>query len=701
MYYDKARTYVGSQLTHCRCYYEVPARKTLRSISHAQCSSCGSSQSTMPRVHGIDIVPRRGRGRGRPHPSVAYGSVVGGGGATSCIVERTSTADGDVDDDGDGGGGGGIGIHFARVIATSSPVAAPPPGSKSAEKSNGQTTSAVETRTGQNAAIESTTTTAVGTGTVGTAAEISSIRPQAREVLDHYEFGSRSFSVQEISRKEPPSHYDPDRSRSGSIGIGESSDAIRDLPTTMSTRDLAATTTDLVTREDSEAHESRPTEELERVVTKDGSQRLLVSQNRASKADGNSIHDCNAYWLYQRCSAACIQMGTPLSPLELSIEILRFIRSMEDEDDLKGNLHRKLFELMRDAKRRDLDLIYDVAERLGLLKEDAALDERSIREVATHVGGISHTNRACDVISVDKDNNAYQEPIADSSEPMTPHYNLMKSLGNVQLHEEQQKISPRKVNRSRRRKCPTQNTNTATNMTGGAEVESSHIGATNLTNEKMPSTETNKAANETILADFSHKIDALNMQDDEKWSLLTSDRLQSFEDTRIEDTCEISQRVTRSMGATADNYICEASYAKEHSAGNGGSPELCRMADGAETTDSSDERNVKNTENYLAESAGEEKKQDNDLRTKNEVSICYNSSRDNEQSTLSNVVGVVHEAHQGAKDSQINGERILVKTRTRSEGKDTVRIMFTGFTATRRLMQVSLYISQYSRTQTS
>ena len=105
----------------------------------------------------------------------------------------------------------------------------------------------------------------------------------------------------------------------------------------------------------------------------------------------------NARWFYRRCSAARISMETPLSTLELSLRILRFVESIvvdvdgeEEEDcDLRASssssFQLRLFDELRDgcmARRRDLSFVYDVCDRALDLRDDGEFTEAALRSVA-------------------------------------------------------------------------------------------------------------------------------------------------------------------------------------------------------------------------------------------------------------------------------------------------------------------------------
>ena len=107
----------------------------------------------------------------------------------------------------------------------------------------------------------------------------------------------------------------------------------------------------------------------------------------------------NARWFYRRCSAARISMETPLSTLELSLRVLRFVESIvvdvdgeeeeEEEDDCddraSSSSQLRLFDELRDgckARRRDLSFVYDVCDRALDLRDDGEFTEAALRAVA-------------------------------------------------------------------------------------------------------------------------------------------------------------------------------------------------------------------------------------------------------------------------------------------------------------------------------
>ena len=98
--------------------------------------------------------------------------------------------------------------------------------------------------------------------------------------------------------------------------------------------------------------------------------------------------DSNARWFYRRCSAARIAMETPLSTLELSLRVFRFVESIVVDDDDGENddaFQLRLFDELRDgcaARRRDLDFVYEICDRALDLRDDDDFTEGAIRAVA-------------------------------------------------------------------------------------------------------------------------------------------------------------------------------------------------------------------------------------------------------------------------------------------------------------------------------
>ena len=96
-----------------------------------------------------------------------------------------------------------------------------------------------------------------------------------------------------------------------------------------------------------------------------------------------SNDDSNAQWLYHQCCAARTAMETPLSPLQLAIKVLQFVKSIdEDADDVN---QMELFKFLKEdgkAKRRDLSFVFEISERAVELRDDEELTEEALRRVA-------------------------------------------------------------------------------------------------------------------------------------------------------------------------------------------------------------------------------------------------------------------------------------------------------------------------------
>ncbi|KAL3806899.1 hypothetical protein ACHAXA_008706 [Cyclostephanos tholiformis] len=95
--------------------------------------------------------------------------------------------------------------------------------------------------------------------------------------------------------------------------------------------------------------------------------------------------DSNARWFYRRCAAARIIMESPLTTLELSLRVFRFVESIVYDDDNDDAFQLRLFDELRDgcmARRRDLNFVYEICDRALDLRDDDDFTERTIRAVA-------------------------------------------------------------------------------------------------------------------------------------------------------------------------------------------------------------------------------------------------------------------------------------------------------------------------------
>ena len=286
-----------------------------------------------------------------------------------------------------------------------------------------------------------------------------------------------------------------------------------------------------------------------------------ASANNATKEDEVDDEECsNAHWLYHRCAKACIQMETSLSPYQLAIRTLTAIRSITkcNEDSFEEVLQPKLFAVLKDGKRRDLDFVFEVSERALELHEDGMLTEKSLQAVAAgNDNGGNDVDNDCD----DDDESPLKTQPPDSGGTVNSGTNALNQLlddppsRGVQLKQQQQATatsssesgSPRKF-RSRRKKRPTQTAQHGVNNPAGSN------GGLDHTSNKETTGQDNKNNNEEVQADFpiQKNDDPVDMHDDEQWSFLPSgsQQLQSIEEDRGGDS---PRRITRSMGLPNDD----------------------------------------------------------------------------------------------------------------------------------------------------
>ena len=681
----------------------------------------------MPRVHGIDVVPRRGRPRtsfeSKSGGGSSSGSAAGGVGVYYASVASNSLLNDDAgDDDGDceqiivdgaardviispckqqsdlhasmsslpieaginrgfcdlslagGGKKGSTNFNCSNVSynSKSSPEEDESHTMQStAIKSNASSPKKVESRTIQSTAIKSNVT-AIGTATM-------SIRPQAREILNTIEFGS-SFSVQEItSRKAPPEEFVSDHLRLGSLGMRQSSELIV-LPPKTPTKCAAGSTTAtslMTTTEDEEAVEVvKSKDDVKNVETCDERtmppppSRMIENETHASHSDEQVVqqsnlptreqpievddcilHDSNAYWLYQRCSTSIEQMESHITTLEFSITILRIIRSIDNDDKFEGNLQSKLFDSTNVGKRRDLQLIYDVTERALELKEDDTLDVHSLQEVAANLGNTSFDS-TFDEEEMNAHHSLFTQPIEEN----------IVSATQVQIVEA--KSSPRKIHR---RKKP-------------AVMNRGEVGSSNEL--------TNDATNISSHADFPQTEDALDIQDDDKWTFLPSDGLEPNRDGN-EDTDESTRRLTRSMGDVEEDPILGACNINDP------------PSDNKETFKNGSQRHDRQSPSLSPTSIKSPPKSSLsvDSSSRNSPMAVVNlNGREGTNNTSEDFSEEKSQASEGTdKESTMEGAEVstLVKMRRRSEGNDNIRVMFTGFMAMRHHMKVNMHISTF------
>jgi len=288
-------------------------------------------------------------------------------------------------------------------------------------------------------------------------------------------------------------------------------------------------------------------------------------------------NNSNARWLYLRCSSACIQMETPLSPLELAIKTLQAIRSIDDEDTMEEQLQHKLFAVLKDGKR-DLDFVFEVSEKAFELRDDAVLDGKSLRRVAAVVSGANNESG----VDTPKSPAALpNDPPADEK-PITNAPDQFTGIATPQILQQQtsnttnEDRSPTKKYRSRRKKRLDHKTTVANNSTPqrGMDMKANDSPLFSTIQSAGRAADTN---DETAHADFPIRKDGLDMQDDDKWSFLPSTQLPSNGERGENEGQMSARRVTRSMGLTNNddsegvrNSVLDSPKTKKSSAVNDG-----------------------------------------------------------------------------------------------------------------------------------
>ena len=97
-------------------------------------------------------------------------------------------------------------------------------------------------------------------------------------------------------------------------------------------------------------------------------------------------------WVYLLCSTAQKTTETPLIPLQLSIMILEFFKSINnDAEDIDQIALFNFLEEDGEAKKCDLDFLYNIQERGIQLRDDDDLSEETLVVAATIGDGSSST----------------------------------------------------------------------------------------------------------------------------------------------------------------------------------------------------------------------------------------------------------------------------------------------------------------------
>lgn len=662
----------------------------------------------MPRVHGVDIIPRRGRGPGRQRALL----IADGVDTNANVVEATEPGappshhvDNNIHDDVtrlslEGAVNETSRSHDEIHTTTASPPESPP-GSNKSGKANDRTMPSVEADT-------STSTNATCKGLIAT----SCIRPQPRESLNFIEFGSHSFSVQQISHKSP-SICDVNNLRSDPLGPSFETTAKAELPPLLSTN-IRAQTEQSMEGKDDVANEAESAEDTEKLNAREASnpthpplenesshsieettltvlpqnddelteeahqqkdQHSVPTRDLSHVEDSN--YSSNAHWLIHRCSVACLQMEMTLSPLEFAMKTLHVIRSITDDNQYE-ELQYQLFAVLKNGKKRDLDFVFEVTERAVELRDDLTLNEESLREASLVSAGRDVTDVNLESIRTSSDDDELDanedlatQPTEQSTRTSSPQIFLQgpqqQPEGLAAAHSTASGQSQsNNIHRSRRKK---RNSCDSSIANGADEMNSSNAS----TSEKDPNREMSEGNNETIHADFAATADDLDMQDDEIWSFLPS--TQPMEDRNNIDESP-ARRVTRSMNLKNNDDVDNTQ--PRHTSEAAGTSEKYVGDDVAEDL-------VEDMESQVI-----------DVGTKvSDVRIaCSDNDHVDSQPTETNEILLQSNDNVRVEvESPNDGGEVysLVKMRERSEGKGSVRIIFTGLTPTRRHLQVSKY----------
>ena len=765
----------------------------------------------MPRVHGIDIVPRRGRGRVRPRPGFSGGGSSGGAISSHVSssnnnvesinfesqeeVERplsssTSQLNGGNDNDnnpledingdtlrlsleGNDNGEEDLKAKADEIILPAEDLG----GIETATKEE-QTKSAAKApdHNPPSSAAIPPMSTATTNNTIH-------IKPQAKETLNDIQFSTTSFSVQEIVHKSPSktaaafnnnnncaTDNDILVSSYSNIGIGpsleqrhiddkvHSTKSIAEKKNVSFSKEVAGSSSTPVPAVGGDTKEADGGKE----ITAESANTMTIPTTEA-KATMSNNNNSNAHWLYKRCSTACIKMQTLLSPLDLAIKTLQAIQSIsitdaKDEDNNNNNfsehLQHELFNVLKNGKRRDLDFVFEVADRALELREDELLNESSLQDVAASSEAEAKYN--------EDEGNELNEALPTTVQPVESAA-VTKDLHQLLEDKEQQQTtshsgsndgSPRKAHRSRRKKRPTKTTqNTSCADTAAAAGQEPHHAASD-SNSKLPAAAVNDTTknNEVGQADFPISKDgSLDMQDDDKWSFLPAAQLQSIKENVGGD--DSPRRVTRSMGLPDEDTKdpenaeeCNKSENEEVMDANAAEEPVIRNATDEEEVGENQATNLKvdnetdiskkdahqffqgehvwvefgkerhpaviisiRNEDKMAEVRWstmntvedvevsrllpmfDDDKEDEGASNKRRGRKKQRRSQSSSGANSEEKTDVIGNTPRCSEDTPVDNkdEVYKVKTRKRSEGKETVRIVFTGFTATRKHMQVS------------
>lgn len=651
----------------------------------------------MPRVHGIDIAPRRGRGPHRQRiPMVADGVDVGfdvlaamesKAGASSRQHDNSDYIHDNVRTSLDVAVHGSAGHGGEENYCIASPEKSPL-GSNISGKENDETMPAV---TGV-ADTTSNINVVSSASTKGMITATSCIRPQPRESLDSIMFGSLSFSVQQLSHKSLPTcNFNNERLNSLCPSL-ESTTKQNNISarTEMSTEVKSDVASDAKPIEDmgkiNMAEEAlnpiHPLSEVspifEGITFTDAT--VSLNQNETTEEAQRNTNQCmapmitdesqidagdslneanNTHWLIHRCSAACLQMETQMSPLELAIQTLHALRCTANDDRFEENLQHTLFAVLKNGKKRDLEFVFEVSERARDLRNDTTLTDASLQQAVStrnDVANEDHYNK-----SDDDKIDAHLDVATQSIERLPVRLEQNEGLSTANLTPSGQSHTNDMHLSRRKKRQPSAN---------GVILQGENTSFASI-REKAFSRESTDADKEQLQECFKTNEDGLDMQDDEMWSFLPNtqliDEMEENEEPPI-------QRITRSM-------ILENNVATENTEPCLGFPMQLNGAAGTHD---------KCAEEDVAEDL-ETKVLDLDAKV-SEVRID-SSNKDHVEWEQSGTSKILMQSEKTRVDHMASpnedGEVYsMVKIRERSEGKGSVRIIFTCLTPTHRHMQV-------------
>ena len=441
----------------------------------------------MPRVHGVDIVPRRRGGRGgggrgtggarrttRPSPSSSspssssgfeFGEAAASASAPSraACVDVAPAASASSSSAAPNNADGGDPLPAATANRDDDDVGDGDDGAKT-EESNGGGGNACgcggpdEGKGGFRVTAASSPDGRDATKNP-TAASVATtaIRPRTRESISDLDFGSRSFSVQSISRR-ATTQFRPGGAIDGAkkdycddaTGLGFYSLGLRAPSSLIDGRGLRRKPEGAAHgdgRSDGPRRTSAASSESAQIVgeppPKDGSgggrsSACARRQRKSSPPTDDGTNDDvgggdegerrdNARWLYERCASARVAMESSSTALQLAMAALRVVKSSvptggrvdgtnggggsssndnnnnNNDDDGRNDdaseegdvdVQGRLFEMLTgEGKRRDIDFVFDVSGRAGDLRDDATLDEARLREPWLSTGSYNHMGR--------------------------------------------------------------------------------------------------------------------------------------------------------------------------------------------------------------------------------------------------------------------------------------------------------------------